>query len=74
MMIQHLLNIQLDRSTEFYCFEHDKARYIADWDLNLWIHTLGTAIPIEGHKYCGYKDSGRKRFFIGIVPPEQVEK
>jgi hypothetical protein len=70
MMIQHLLNIQPDRSTEFYCFEHDKARYIAAWDPELWIHALKTAIPIEGAEYCGYKDSGRKHWFIGIVPGE----
>jgi hypothetical protein len=53
-----------------HCVEHDKQRYTAAWDPELWIHALKTAIPIEGAEYCGYKDSGRKHWFIGIVPGE----
>ena len=58
------------RLWQVFCFEHYERRYTADWDTNLWIHPLHTAIPIEGAEYCGYKDSGRKRWFIGIVPGE----
>ena len=60
------------RLWQVFCFEHYERRYTADWDTNLWIHALhrGCSMKTEGAEYCGYKDSGRKRWFIGIVPGE----
>ena len=56
----------------YYCYEHGEARYIADWDTGLWIHALGTAIPIEGASCCAYQDSISQPFFVVVVPPEPV--